>query len=154
PHIIYDVSLPPETLACRYPSSLLAEPATSPAVPVLVIESPNCPWPITVIPSSSPSPLLLAYGAVVTVWDVLSAIHDALRPPVTLEEYHALPSLEATQRVNLAYSKRCKRVQGLETRMEEGLRGVRRVDFLGDATRFMGLATHTSAGHVWKLVVS
>ncbi|KAJ8516660.1 hypothetical protein ONZ45_g6056 [Pleurotus djamor] len=158
PYIKFDVSQPPETLVCRFPSSILAEPATSPPLSILAIDaSPSCPWPITVTPSStSPSTVIPhGVGAVVTVWDVLSAIHHALRTPVTMEEYRALPSLDVIKKVNAAYTKRCQRVNdSAEARMEEGMKGVRRVDFLGGMNRFMGLTVDPKYPNVWKMVVS
>ncbi|KAL0960273.1 hypothetical protein HGRIS_011901 [Hohenbuehelia grisea] len=146
PFVDFDISLPPSKTAFMSAPVILLEPATAPPLSLLSIRCPGTPWTVTVAPS---------YGGVVSVWDVLVAIYSTLRRSVTPDEYAALPSHEATKRVNAAYRSRHSHIGDPEKRWKEEQKGVKRVDFLQGMNRFMGLTT-TAEDYpgMWTLVVT
>jgi len=87
---------------------------------------------------------------VLTILDVLYAVHSTLMICITPEEWHSLgEGSRAQRRVARAYKKRCWRIRG----GSEG--GVRRVDWLGSETHLVGVNIDKSdeAGeNVGKLV--
>ena len=151
PHLSYNVSLPPTTVTPHLPSlspTVLAESATNPPLPTLTIVHPYLPWPITITPSSGKP------GAFITVSDVLRGIYHSLRLNVTPAEFKNLPSTEAQHRVNEAYRRRYKRITDARVYAEEKGKGLKRVDFLVDKHRFMGLVSTQRGPTVWELSVS
>jgi hypothetical protein len=56
--------------------------------------------------------------------------------------------------VDNAYFRRCELLADEEERTMEALQGVKRVDFLGGKTRFLGLSGPVEGEHVWELNVS
>ena len=77
---------------------------------------------------------------------MLYAVHNTLMLPITPEEWEALGhGSKARQKVTRAYERRCTRMGG----GWEG--GVRRIDWLGEKTRFVGVEVDRSTG-VGKLV--
>ncbi|GBE88835.1 predicted protein [Sparassis crispa] len=155
--ITYDVTFTPSarTVLDRathsaIPAHTLAQPATEPATSAgsrLVLRSHKFPWPVIVGASSSsargarftigPSPG--SKGETLTVLDVLYAVHTTLMAPVTPEEWEALGhGSRAQQKVTRAYERRCTRLGG----GWEG--GVRRVDWLGEKTRLVGVEVDKS----------
>ena len=78
--------------------------------------------------------------------DVLYAVHATLMTPVTPEEWESLGhGSRAQQKVTKAYERRCTRMGG----GWEG--GVRRVDWLGEKTRLVGIEVDKSV-NVGKLI--
>ncbi|KAF9440741.1 hypothetical protein P691DRAFT_613556, partial [Macrolepiota fuliginosa MF-IS2] len=71
------------------------------------------------------------------VWDVLKAIHSSLRTQITPGEFEALGAGSKYQRrVKKAYE---TRYRSSRTSYEEKMGGVRRVDYLVEFVKFMGL---------------
>ena len=107
----------------------LAGAATLPPTARLEIQSPQLPWRVDVRPTT---PNLVA-----TVHDVLAAIHRALGVQVTLEEWERF----SDTRKHATLVARGHRVQGydLSRTLDELYRHPRRVDTLGERTRFAGL---------------
>lgn len=78
----------------------------------------------------------------VTVWDVLKAIHSSLRTPITPGEYDRLGRGSKYQnRVKKAYEGRYRSSAAYQ---EEKMNGVRRVDFLVEYVKFMGLVPYNA----------
>jgi len=111
----------------------------------LTIISPYLPRSIDVIPSF-PEP-----NAYVTVADVLSTLHRALRLTVTPDQFKLLPSREVQRMVNVAYESRIS-----NRRIFEGKdTGVKMVDCLMGRNRFAGLSGGAPFGPgTWALNIS
>ncbi|KZT69107.1 hypothetical protein DAEQUDRAFT_738239 [Daedalea quercina L-15889] len=156
--LTYDVTFTPSarTVLDRathsaIPSHTLSQPATEPPMPSgarLVLRSSKFPWPVIVsAPSAtaSPGPRFTVgppkSSGTITNLDVLYAVHTTLMTPVTPEEWAALGSgSRAQHKVAKAYERRC-------TRMGGGWEaGVRRVDWLGEKTRLVGVEVDKSGG--------
>jgi hypothetical protein len=153
--ITYDVMFTPSarTVLDRathsaIPSHTLSQPATDPPTPSssrLVLRSHKFPWPV-VVSGSGPrftiGPQKKGSKAnAITNLDVLYAVHTMLLTPVTPEEWESLGhGTRAQQKVTRAYEKRCTRMGG----GWEG--GVRRIDWLGEKTRLVGVEVDKSAG--------
>ncbi|EPS98271.1 hypothetical protein FOMPIDRAFT_1031584 [Fomitopsis schrenkii] len=155
--LTYDVTFTPSarTVLDRathsaIPSHTLAQPATEPPMPSgarLVLRSSKFPWPVIVsAPSATASPgPRFTVGppktGTITNLDVLYAVHTTLMTPVTPEEWAALGNgSRAQHKVAKAYERRC-------TRMGGGWEaGVRRVDWLGEKTRLVGVEVDKSGG--------
>ena len=115
----------------------LNQPATSPYVMRAKIICDDLPgWSITVKPSGY---------SVLTVNDVLTAIHRAMQRQITQPEWDKL-SKESAAAVARAYKHRC-RAQGAD----EEKRGVKRVDYLRDQYMFKGL-TYSGFEHLVLVV--
>jgi hypothetical protein len=158
PAINYDMTLDPRsvTLAGKraegLTSRVLAEPATYPPLASMELTVKGFPWSIRVLPySQKPS-------AYVTVADVFHALSRSLRTAVTSEEYSTLlRSSRAQQEVNEAFERRYRRLAmtgNEEAYRVEKLKGVKRVDFLGTRTRWMGLSWTSAGPDVWEVNVS
>ena len=148
PHILYDVSYPPSTLRLRNPSislQVLAEPATEPPLPFIVVISPHLPWRLMVSAK---------HHSYVTISDLLEGVYHALRLNATQTEYELLPSKEMKMTINESYKRRYGRLSNLEERERERTRGLRRIDFLGTRNNFLGLSSTLEGAHVWQLNVS
>ncbi|KAH9916030.1 uncharacterized protein B0H18DRAFT_1087397 [Fomitopsis serialis] len=156
--LTYDVTFTPSarTVLDRathsaIPSHTLAQPATEPPMPSgarLVLRSSKFPWPVIVSApptTASPGPRFTVgppkLSGTITNLDVLYAVHTTLMTPVTPEEWAALGNgSRAQQKVAKAYERRC-------TRMGGGWEaGVRRVDWLGEKTRLVGVEVDKSGG--------
>ncbi|KAF9812841.1 hypothetical protein IEO21_05941 [Rhodonia placenta] len=139
------------------PSHTLSQPATEPPMPAgarLVLRSHKFPWPVVVTSpsagSASPGPRFTvgpptharsASGGSISNLDVLYAVHTTLMTQITPEEWEALGrGSRAQQKVTRAYERRCTRMGG----GWEG--GVRRVDWLGEKTRLVGVEVDKSGG--------
>ncbi|THH18186.1 hypothetical protein EW146_g2757 [Bondarzewia mesenterica] len=172
--ISYDISFAPSartvldrTIHSPVPAHTLAQPATEPPTPAstrLVLRSHKFPWLVVVGPVGSPSgtspssSFYLGSGsrkpsrsnACLTNLDVLYAVHTTLMTRVTPGEWESLGNGSKAQRkVAAAYEKRCQRMGG----GWEG--GVRRLDWLGSKTRFVGVEMDkgtAAGGTVGKLV--
>ncbi|KAG7094563.1 hypothetical protein E1B28_005391 [Marasmius oreades] len=148
PALDFDVTIPISSLPSRHrpPSSLLAEPALSPAVPSLILTTPLLPWSFTIYPSN---------GYYVSVRDVLDGIYHALRSSATHKDYLFVPSRKDQHRIHEAYERRCSRIRDYHASREEKKSGVKRVDFLRQRTRFIGIAPSDDArADVWELCLN
>ncbi|KAH7887214.1 hypothetical protein F5I97DRAFT_1119575 [Phlebopus sp. FC_14] len=148
---LYDVTLPPHTLAANARSSpttlpphILDEPATQPSMNTLTLISDMLPWRLTIHPSRH----------YVSVLDVFHALYPFLRQPVSAAEFKTLPSQEARDEVALAFHTRCRRSVSHEGYEEQKAKGVKRVDFLMGRNRFMGLSSTKIGPDVWVLNVA
>lgn len=87
----------------------------------------------------------------VLVWDVLHAIYDHLRKPITQEELSFLQSLDPSNHTIFldALQRRCAATPSLsESELSQGLR---RVDALGDRRKFWGLWIKYNGDGSWHL---
>ncbi|TRM57625.1 hypothetical protein BD626DRAFT_574265 [Schizophyllum amplum] len=167
--ISYDVTLPPSsrTVLDRgtrtpVPAHTLLQPASeAPSHTSLVLASDKFPWPVVAASGARAAARFYLSGSAphraspggepVTVLDVLYALHNTLMVRVTQEEWDALGAGSRAQRkVTRAYEARCARMGG----GWEG--GVRRIDWLGEKTRLVGVEVDKSAGGagIGKLVFS
>ncbi len=153
--ITYDVMFTPSarTVLDRathsaIPSHTLSQPATDPPTPSssrLILRSHKFPWPVVVTGSGprftiGPQKKGSKQNAITNL-DVLYAVHNMLLTPVTPEEWESLGhGTRAQQKVTKAYERRCTRMGG----GWEG--GVRRIDWLGEKTRLVGVEVDKSAG--------
>jgi hypothetical protein len=101
----------------------------------MTIISPHLTWPITV---SQPLPHTTA-NKFVTVSDVLVTLHRILALTVTVAEYGKLSSEDALW-VNAAWERRVKDITDWRAREVERRKGLKRIDFLMDRHRFLGLS--------------
>ncbi|KAF9064310.1 hypothetical protein BDP27DRAFT_1230691 [Rhodocollybia butyracea] len=162
--ISYDVSLPPssQTVVDRstrtaIPAHTLNQPATDPpTMSRLVLRSNKFPWPVVVnagcssnkktvpkfyLGGSSPTSPHSPSHLPVSCADVLHAVHTTLWQAATPEEWAALgPGSHAQRKISRAYDRRC-RSQGAGW---EG--GIRRVDWLGDKIRLVGVEVVRDSG--------
>ena len=74
-----------------------------------------------------------------TVSDVLVTLHRALSVTVTDSEYGRLPCEDA-DRVSAAYECRVRGIADKRAREVERCKGVKRIDFLMDRHRFLGIS--------------
>jgi hypothetical protein len=123
-------------------SAQLAEPATHPPLPSLALRVGGLPWQVVVRPDVRQSP----GGAIVTVADVLSAIHINLRIPVKADEYKAI---DKSSRAGL-YAAFERRVGNDPIQRGKGLR---RIDFLCGRVSAQGLVRAQSKDSLWDVVV-
>ncbi|KAJ7162545.1 hypothetical protein C8R43DRAFT_1123247 [Mycena crocata] len=141
--LTFDLSYDPTYTVSSSPvltPRVLAESATTPALPCVTIVSDLFPWRIAIYPSSSKP------GACCTVADVLNGIYRELRQQVPKDELAAVPRAHRTS-VSQAYSTR------MLTRPEAD-RAIRRIDFLLGNHRFCGLQPTSENPDVWRLTVS
>ena len=88
-----------------------------------------------------------------TVWDVLNAIHSSLRETIRQEDYDNLGHGSQHQnRVKHAYESRYRlhprSSPGYQT---EKMGGIRRIDFLVEYVKFMGLTPHNEESGEYTL---
>ena len=107
----------------------LGESATTPPTTWLDIRSPHIPWRIEIRPNT-PNPFI-------TVYDAMSAIQAALMPEICPEEWRQFESAGK----HLVLTTRDARVRSCdpEQRLDEAFNHPRRIDSLGELTRFGGL---------------
>ena len=123
-----------------FPPRKLNEPATSPPVSELILQTPLLPWKITVRPQ-------IAQSKVVTNNDIFYAIHSALHVSVSSSEWERLGhGSKMQEKVSDAFRRRCKL---LDTEVENG---IKRVDLLGGKTMFAGIETKPNGIH--ELILS
>ena len=159
--ITYDVTFTPSnrTVLDRatqsaIPSHTLSEPATDPPTPSsarLILRSHKFPWTVVVTgagagPRFTVGPPKQRARPAISNLDLLYAVHTTLMTPVTPEEWESLGhGSRAQQKVTKAYERRCTRMGG----GWEG--GVRRIDWLGEKTRLVGIEVDKSV-NVGKLM--
>ncbi|KAF8625637.1 hypothetical protein AX15_005276 [Amanita polypyramis BW_CC] len=100
----------------------------------------------------------------ISILDVLYALYTSLRVIIHPSEYESLTctstptstapssSYFSKESVNAAFWARLSQIDNPTKREEQRRRGVRRIDFLGDRTKFLGLSG-TLKGNVWELEV-
>jgi len=113
----------------EYDTAILAEAATSPPLPSILLICDNLPWKIRV---SSSLPNLF-----VTNYDVLQAIHVSLRTPVVLAEWPLCGTSQEREVILQTFEGRVRRLSNEFARAEERTRSVRRVDCLMGMTRLV-----------------
>ena len=141
------------------PNHTLGQPATDPPTyGKLVLRCDKLPWPIVAQPSGATGGKFFIgtapsgeSGRTVPISnsDLLCAIHTTLSVRVSHEEWEALgKGTRAQRKVTRAYENRCKKMGG----GWDG--GVRRIDWLGERTRLVGIEVDkdAGAGGVAKLV--
>ena len=139
------------------PPHTLAQPATDPPTPSssrLILRSDKFPWPVIV--SGPPKPRFTigppksgrTNANAITILDVLHAVHTTLWTPITPEEWEALGG--GQKKVAKRFEERCLRM-GMDRQS-----GVRRIDWLGEKTKLVGVEVDKSGGGagVGKLVFS
>ncbi|KAF7763692.1 hypothetical protein Agabi119p4_8229 [Agaricus bisporus var. burnettii] len=141
PDLLFDVRLSPTSAKASRHSITpdeLNEPATTPRLPSMIIFSPYLSWSIRVAPSGYSRSRDMHY---VTVWDVLSAVHMTLRKSVNQAEYDALGRGSSYEnRVRKAYHDRYSMYpRHSPAYEEEKMGGVKRIDYLAEHVRFMGM---------------
>lgn len=148
PPIIYDVSLPPHTLApnmhaspLSLPARVLVEPATQPSMHTMTLIIDQFPWRLTISPTKH----------CISVRELLEALYCFLRQPVLSSEYNTLPTQALKDDVSIAFHTRCGRAPSKEAADEQYQKGVKRVDFLLGRTRFMGLSSTKVGPDMWIL---
>ncbi|KAK6995845.1 hypothetical protein R3P38DRAFT_110791 [Favolaschia claudopus] len=151
PYLLYDLSLPPSTISTtlhKIPSSRLREPAIYPPRLSITLVHPNLPWSFTILarPGS-------AY-TYVSIADIFAFLYAALRINATANEFVGLPTDELMRRVAMAYRRRYERLWRRDSAadaQQEQAEGLKRVDFLLGATRFLGIAPISGRADVWQL---
>jgi hypothetical protein len=81
-------------------------------------------------------------------------VYSALRLGVSEKEFVKLLRVKDQAHVAHAYRKRYRGVPDLRGYNEEKAKGTKRVDFLMEYTRWMGLVSTTSGAGVWELRVA
>jgi len=136
PNISFDLIFHPSTITTLpdhrpLPLHTLTEPATNPPLPHITVISPHLPWPIIIqVPPNK----------YITVSDVLLTLHRFLALTVTVDEYGNIPSEDAVHRINTAFERRLKEIHDRIAREQERFKGWKRIDFLADRRRFLGLS--------------
>ena len=115
----------------EYDNATLAEAATSPPLPSILLTCDNLPWEIKV---SSSLPNLF-----VTNYDVLQAIHVSLRTPVVAAEWFLCGTPQGREIILQTFERRVRRLSNEFARAEERARSVRRVDCLMGMTKVVGI---------------
>ncbi|KAG1748475.1 uncharacterized protein EDB91DRAFT_1114236 [Suillus paluster] len=139
--INYDVSYTPNTAAANIPS-IPIQAATTPPIPVIILQNDLLPWRCEIRASTRPF---------VTVEDVLYQLYRFLRTPGTRDEFKAVPSQHVRDAIADTYRNRCLRATSAEQYAEEQRKGLKRVDFLMGRTTFMGLSSTKLGPDAWVL---
>lgn len=119
-------------------TATLAEAATSPPLPSILLVCDNLPWKIRV---SSTLPNLF-----VTNYDVLQTIHVNLRTPVVPAEWPLCGSTKDQEVILQTFERRVRRLSNEFARTEERARSVRRVDCLMGLTRLVRITPSDDPG--------
>lgn len=113
----------------EYDTTALAEAATSPPLPSILLVCDNLPWRIRV---SSSLPNLF-----VTNYDVLQAIHVSLRTSVVPAEWPLCRTQQDREVILQTFERRIRRLSTESARAEERTKSVRRVDCLMGMTKLV-----------------
>ena len=111
----------------EYDAGTMAEAATLPPLPSIVLVCDRLLWEIRVSPSLP--------NLFVTNYDVLQAIHVNLRTPVVAVEWFLCGSAQEREIILKTFERRVRRPSDELTRTEERAESVRRVDCLMGLTR-------------------
>lgn len=153
PELLYDIRLQPAQIVSKrrvITSEEFNDPAISPWIPSMTIFHKYLPWSIHVKPSGYSRSRRMQY---VTVWDVLNAIHFSLRETIHQQDYDNLGHGSQHQnRVKHAYESRYRlHPRNSPGHEAEKMGGVRRVDFLVEYVKFMGLTPHNVESREYTL---
>ena len=121
----------------EYDTSILAEAATSPPLPSMLLVCENLPWKIRVL-SSLPN-------LFITNYDVLQAIHMNLRIPVVAAEWFHCGTPQDREVILQAFERRIRRLSN-EFQAGERARSVRRVDCLMGMTKLVRITPSEDPG--------
>lgn len=136
--------LDPPSMASRHghhvSSSALAGAATTPPTHTLTIRSPYLPWTFVIVASNR---------SYVTLYDVLDQLYTQLRINITKSDYEKWSSSERA-RATKSYEHRYRRCKSQEKYQHEKSGGMRRIDFLMERTKFLGLSK-SKRGDTWTL---
>ncbi|KAJ7688417.1 hypothetical protein B0H17DRAFT_1202966 [Mycena rosella] len=152
--LAFDVSYDPAYTGLS--PRVLAEPATTPSLPCVIITCDYFPGgaPMAIYPSSS-KPGALSY---VTVADVLNGIYRGLRRQLRKEELDTMPvSQPYMASVHQAFYSRCRRLARTvdpAAADSEARKGIRLIDLLLGKHTFCGLLPTKENPDVWQLAVS
>ena len=113
----------------EYDTAILAEAATFPPLPSILLVCDNFPWKIRV---SSSLPNLF-----VTNYDILQTIHVNLRTPVAAAEWLLCGSAQDREVILQTFERRVRKLSNEFSGTEEEARMVRRVDCLMGLTRLV-----------------
>lgn len=113
----------------EYDTTALAESATSPPLPSILLICDNLPWRIRVL-SSLPN-------LFVTNYDVLQAIHVSLRTPVVSAEWPLCRTPQDREVILQTFERRIRRLSSEFARAEERAKSVRRIDCLMGMTKLV-----------------
>jgi len=116
----------------EHDTTTLAEAATAPPLPSILLVCDTLPWNIRVL-SSLPN-------LFVTNYDVLQAIHVNLRIPVFAAEWFLCGTPQDREAILQDFERRVRRLSNEFSRTEEGSGSVRRVDCLMGMTRLVRIA--------------
>lgn len=123
-------------------SRVMSEPAFSQPIRTTMISVGHLPWKI---------PISASNDSYLTVHDVLHGIYKSLRNNIAPAEFSALPTPQDKQRATLAYEHRYWRLRNSSEYEEEKRRGMKRIDFLMEMTRFAGLSGTNYGPDAWVL---
>ncbi|KDR67766.1 hypothetical protein GALMADRAFT_79446 [Galerina marginata CBS 339.88] len=127
------------------PSHTLFEPATNPPLAFVTITSPYIPWTIEVNASHRPY---------LTLGDIFNGIYHSLHTQITWSEFNLLPSRNAQRRATRAYEWRYRRQQSARVYKHEKRGGMKRIDFLLEHSRFIGISNTCCQPDKWQLNVT
>lgn len=122
----------------EYDPSVLAEAATSPPLPSILLTCDQLPWGIRV---SSSLPNLF-----VTNYDVLQAIHLNLRISVVQAEWAFCRTPEDQEVIVQTFERRIRRLSTESARAEERAKFVRRIDCLMGMTKLVRIIPSEESG--------
>ena len=122
----------------EYDTTTLAEAATSPPLPSMLLVCDNLPWEIRVLPSPP--------NLFVTIYDVLQTIHVNLRTPVATAEWPLCGTPRGREAILQIFERRIRRLSNKSAQNEERAKSVRRVDFLMGSTRLVRISSSEDPG--------
>lgn len=122
----------------EYDTAALAEAATSPPLPSILLVCDILPWQIRV---SSSLPNLF-----VTNYDILQAIHVSLRTPVVPAEWPLCRTQQDREFILETFERRVKRISNDFARAEERAKSVRRIDCLMGMTKLVRVVPSEDPG--------
>jgi hypothetical protein len=135
----YDLRDPVSTATAAHnwlSTETLHQSAFNPSLSRITITSAYLPWTIKVFASNA---------SYITLQDVFSSIHSALRTNITPTEFQLLPSNHHRKRATHAYQQRYRRLRHRTNSDKasewEKHAGMKRVDFLMDHTKFLGISS-------------
>ena len=111
----------------EYDTTTLAEAATSPPLPSMLLVCDNLPWEIRVLPSPP--------NLFVTIYDVLQTIHVNLQTPVVTAEWPLCGTPHDREAILQTFERRIRRLPNESAQNEERAKSVRRVDCLMGSIR-------------------
>ncbi|KAI0258123.1 hypothetical protein BC834DRAFT_975475 [Gloeopeniophorella convolvens] len=144
PALQYDLRFSPTPAGLPISPTVLKTAASNPPQPSLVLHIDQLPWALNVSP---PRPSNPSDDVVVSVLDVLNAIHTYFHTVVTLDEYGVMDRQHGME-VRAAFARRV----GLDA--SERARGFCRIDFLGAQVHAQGLVRAPERGNnAWDIVI-